>query len=231
MRLRKRLSYANVVSTICLFLVLGGGAYAATKLPKNSVGSKQIKDGQVKSVDVKNASLLEQDFMPGQLPQGEQGPTGLAGEDGADGRDGVDGEDGADGQDGLPGPAVPAALHSAGLGDFQGNCTLHSPTTASYDYDPTNRGEVGYYRDTSGFVWLTGAIVGCGPGSSGFTLPAGFAPDHLVRELAVYNDNTERIVTVRANGIVSVDPSAAGDFTVLDGVGFRCGPAGQAGCP
>ena len=35
---RPRLSYANVVSTLCLFLLLGGGAYAATKLAKNSVG-------------------------------------------------------------------------------------------------------------------------------------------------------------------------------------------------
>ena len=29
--IRPRLSYANVVSTLCLFIVLGGGAYAATK--------------------------------------------------------------------------------------------------------------------------------------------------------------------------------------------------------
>jgi hypothetical protein len=44
---RDRLSYANVVSTLCLFLLLGGGAVAAIKLPKNSVGTKQIKNGAV----------------------------------------------------------------------------------------------------------------------------------------------------------------------------------------
>jgi hypothetical protein len=44
---RPKLTYANVVSTVCLFLLLGGRAYAATKLPKNSVGTKQIKDGAV----------------------------------------------------------------------------------------------------------------------------------------------------------------------------------------
>ena len=29
----RRLTYANVVSTLCLFLLLGGGAYAAFSLP------------------------------------------------------------------------------------------------------------------------------------------------------------------------------------------------------
>ncbi len=48
-RLRSRLTYANVVATIALFVALGGGAYAVLKLPKNSVKSKQIKNGQVKN--------------------------------------------------------------------------------------------------------------------------------------------------------------------------------------
>ncbi|MBS1882490.1 MAG: hypothetical protein JSS97_05980, partial [Actinobacteria bacterium] len=42
--LRGKLTYSNVVSTLCLCLLLGGGtAYAATHLPRNSVGTKQIK--------------------------------------------------------------------------------------------------------------------------------------------------------------------------------------------
>lgn len=47
---RKRLTYANVVSSICLFLLLGGGAaIAATTLSKNSVGRNQLKAGSVNS--------------------------------------------------------------------------------------------------------------------------------------------------------------------------------------
>ena len=42
-QIRKRLTYANVMSSIAVFLVLGGAAVAATQLPKNSVGSKQLK--------------------------------------------------------------------------------------------------------------------------------------------------------------------------------------------
>lgn len=45
--LRSRLTYANVVSTLCLFILLGGSAYAAAVLPNNSVGSKQLKTGAV----------------------------------------------------------------------------------------------------------------------------------------------------------------------------------------
>jgi len=41
--MRKHLSFANVVSCLALFLALSAGAYAATSLPANSVGSKQIK--------------------------------------------------------------------------------------------------------------------------------------------------------------------------------------------
>jgi hypothetical protein len=42
-RICSRLSYANVVATLAPFIALGGGAYAAIKLPANSVGTKQLK--------------------------------------------------------------------------------------------------------------------------------------------------------------------------------------------
>ena len=87
--LRARLTYANVVSSLCLFIVLGGSAYAATKIPKNSVGARQIKTGGVKGKEiatnavttrkVKNRSLLARDFKAGQLPSGARGPAGAAG--------------------------------------------------------------------------------------------------------------------------------------------------------
>jgi hypothetical protein len=51
------LSYANVLSTVCLFLLLGGGAWAAAKLPKNSVGSAQLRSNSVTGAKVKDGSL------------------------------------------------------------------------------------------------------------------------------------------------------------------------------
>jgi hypothetical protein len=42
-KLKSHLSYANVMATIAVFLALGGVATAALKLPKKSVGTKQLK--------------------------------------------------------------------------------------------------------------------------------------------------------------------------------------------
>jgi hypothetical protein len=46
-RLHHRLTYANVVATLALFIALGGTGYAALKLPRNSVGNGQIRAGAV----------------------------------------------------------------------------------------------------------------------------------------------------------------------------------------
>jgi Tfp pilus assembly protein PilW len=57
-RFLPRPTYANVVSTLCLFLLLGGGsALAATQLAKNSVGAKQIKKNAVATAKIKNAAV------------------------------------------------------------------------------------------------------------------------------------------------------------------------------
>lgn len=86
-RLTARLTYANVVSSLCLFILLGGGAYAATQLPRGSVGSAQLKRNAVSTSKVKNRSLLARDFRRGQLPRGPRGATGSAGPPGPRGYD------------------------------------------------------------------------------------------------------------------------------------------------
>jgi hypothetical protein len=42
-----RLSYANVVATIALFISLGGASYAAIALPPHSVGARELRAGAV----------------------------------------------------------------------------------------------------------------------------------------------------------------------------------------
>ena len=87
-RVKKRISFANVMSLVAVFIALGGSAYAIG-LKKNSVGSKQLKTGAVKGADLGNdavssdkvaaGSLLGSDFAAGQLPQGAEGPVGPPG--------------------------------------------------------------------------------------------------------------------------------------------------------
>jgi hypothetical protein len=93
-KFRSRLTYANVMATIAVFLALGGGAYAAFKVPKNSVGTKQIKDGAVTAKKVRSGSLVVGDFRAGQLPAGPQGLKGEKGETGAQGDKGIQGDRG-----------------------------------------------------------------------------------------------------------------------------------------
>ena len=98
--------YANITSTLALIVALGGtGACAA-----NSIGSRDIRNGQVKNADlardavtgskVKNRSLRGEDFKAGELPKGAKGDTGAAGAAGAPGAQGPSG------------PSLPATLPS-----------------------------------------------------------------------------------------------------------------------
>ncbi len=80
--IRERLTFSNVIACLALFIALGGAGYAAFKLPKNSVGAKQLKKNAVNSAKVKNHSLKAVDFKAGQLPGGTQGPQGPKGEAG-----------------------------------------------------------------------------------------------------------------------------------------------------
>ena len=107
---------AMVVAILALMVALGGTSYAAIKLPKNSVGTKQIKKravtgakirkNAVESSKVKDSSLMKKDFAPGQLPAGPQGPAAegprgpaAEGPRGPAGKDGLAGTNGTNGGD------------------------------------------------------------------------------------------------------------------------------------
>jgi hypothetical protein len=84
-RLSAKLTYSNVVATLALFLVLAGGtAFAASQaLPKNSVGSKQIKKEAVTPPKLSKAAKATLTGATG--PAGAPGPAGAKGEKGATG--------------------------------------------------------------------------------------------------------------------------------------------------
>ncbi len=117
-----KLTYANVVSTLCLFILLGGGAYAASSsLRKNSVGTKQIKNGAVTQAKISKSA---QATLKGNM--GDPGPRGQAGERGPKGDQGPKGNPGETGPTGPStsgfyhrttngtGIALPATIQGAG---------------------------------------------------------------------------------------------------------------------
>jgi hypothetical protein len=115
-RLRTRLSYANVVATLALFVALGATGYAAYALPRNSVGARELRSrsvghselrfGAITSWNVRNGSLRAADFAPDARTSlkgapgamGARGPAGPKGDTGPQGPIGVQGPPGAPAQ-------------------------------------------------------------------------------------------------------------------------------------
>ena len=93
--LRKRLTFSNVIALLALFIALGGTSYAVTALPKNSVGTQQLKKNAVTGVKVKNGSLSSADFAAGTLLKGDTGASGATGATGPQGATGAAGPAGA----------------------------------------------------------------------------------------------------------------------------------------
>jgi hypothetical protein len=81
-RVRAHLSYANVVSSLCLFLVLGGTSWAVAT---GTIDGREIKDNSISSKDIKNGTLASKDFGAKRLPAGRRGATGAQGPQGAQG--------------------------------------------------------------------------------------------------------------------------------------------------
>lgn len=89
------------IGLLALFVALSGTSYAAVTLPRNSVGTAQLKANAVTSAKVKDRSLLAKDFKAGQLPAGAQGPQGTQGPKGDKGDQGPKGDAGARGAPGV----------------------------------------------------------------------------------------------------------------------------------
>jgi hypothetical protein len=108
-RLRFHLTYANVMSTLGVFLILGGGvAYAA-----NTVFSSDIVDNQVYSADVRNDTLGGGGLAASDLSPGSVGPSEATGLTGADIADAASGSDNVN-ADKLDGLHANALVHGRG---------------------------------------------------------------------------------------------------------------------
>jgi hypothetical protein len=132
---RRHLSYANVVASLALFLALGGAAFAATQLPRNSVGTGQLKPEAVTSGKIakKTRNQLRGATGP-QGPQGKTGKTGAKGAAGARGATGVKGDTGARGPAGPDGTGPAFEVFATGKAIGTGSTTVASQNLAAGAY-------------------------------------------------------------------------------------------------
>jgi hypothetical protein len=131
-----------VVSIVALVVAMGGTGYAAVTLPRNSVGSRQIKPGGVKPSDiasnavtstkVANGSLLSADFKSGQLNAGATGSEGDKGDTGEDGAAGDTGEEGAAGDQGVQGETGSAGPTASSSAENATCCPISSLSGTAY---------------------------------------------------------------------------------------------------
>jgi hypothetical protein len=198
------------------------GQVKAADLGLGAVNSSKIADGAIQGLDVQANALtgaqINESTLSGVAPSGAAG---------------------GDLQGSYPNPQIKAeiALGSAGLNDIGGGQLCITNPDQWLDLSSNVNNQVSFTRDPLGIVHLHGVATKCGNPSSGntiFTLPAGSRPAHL-----------EHLRTVAADafGAAMVDPDGhvivaagnvdhgGGGWISLDGLTFRCGPAGQNGCP
>jgi hypothetical protein len=121
---RPRLSYANVLSTIAVFLALGGGAYAAASSipgPDGVIhGCYAKKKGNLRLIATGRRCSKRENA----IAFNQQGPRGLSGGRGATGSRGPTGGTGSPGAKGEQGPQGP------GASTFTATLTSGAPKTA-----------------------------------------------------------------------------------------------------
>jgi hypothetical protein len=207
-RLRGKLTYANVVATLALFIALGGAsAFAATKLAKNSVGTKQIKNGAITNGKIKNGAVTGSKIDTstlGAVPTATHATT-AASATGAMTATNATELGGAPATDFTRSELEPVHVVGApGQPQLENGCIRSSSVSAPPSF----------YKDPFGVVHLAGVVRGCPEGGGEvFTLPAGFRP--LEDELFVIRktDNTTGSIRVDADGEVAIFAGGEGSLT------------------
>jgi hypothetical protein len=198
-----KLSYANVMSTIAVFIALGGTSYAVAR---NSIGTAQLKNNAVTSAKVKNGTLKTGDLAPSARigQRGPRGPQGPAGGSGAAGGDGTS-----------------VALAPEPWQPLQ-------PTLSSGWANYGQALEAGAYRkDKQGEVHLRGVLTQAAGAPSVnsliATLPPGYRPavHQIFSTFAGLPETAARVDIYPTGGLFWVaGPTAEPDYLTLSGISY-----------
>ena len=208
-QLRKRLTFANVMSMIAVFVALGATAFAATQLPKNSVGSKQLKKNAVTAAKIKKEAVTGAKIKKDTITGAKVNESTLG--------------------------TVPSATLASSLSPLEATHIVGAPGEPAFENGSGNFSVpgaplnlVGFYKDHDGIVHLQG-VAQVGKGSllpSIFTLPPGFRP--AAGKLAIFEQSLEDAAVVGGTGTflegIDLNGKVAGEeeeLANLDGITFR----------
>jgi hypothetical protein len=190
-----------IVAIVALVVAMVGTGYAASLLPKNSVGTKQIKKNAVTSAKVKNKTLTGKDINLNKL--GTVPSANLA--------------------NGFSSTEAVHLVGAPGEPPFLDGSSNAPSEPGGFNFQP-----VGFFKDHEGVVHLEGVGIGgetAPPGNELFQLPAGYRPASGVTQVFgiesglpvyVFGSNVN-ISGFTLDGIVYA-PEGAG---VLSGITFK----------
>jgi hypothetical protein len=206
--LQSRLTYANVVATLALFVAVGGAsAFAASQLGKNSVGTKQLKSNSVTTAKIKKNAVTGGKVKKQTLTGSDINLSKLG--------------------------TVPSAQTANSIPPAEPTHLIGAPGEPPFEAGASNVGGPapgvtlppgGFYKDHEGIVHLEG-FVKAGTGSAIFTLPPGYRPGP--GQLRQYEPIGENFVVVSGADTGIFHPGSvlgsSGSAVSLEGISFRPG--------
>jgi hypothetical protein len=175
---RGRPSPALVVSIVALIVALGGTSYAAFSLPKNSVGTRQLKNGAVTTGKLKNGAVTKAKLNVAgvTVPNAVHADTA--------------------------GTAINPYAHAQALQPtsvFLENGWATGATFGVVGYAKDQFGIVHLFGAATNGAGTTNRI---------FTLPAGFRPGYDIDVAAAFSAGTLGVVRINPDGTLNPETSA-----------------------
>jgi hypothetical protein len=213
-----RPSPALIISTVALLVALGGTGFAAFALPKNSVGSKQLKNGAVTNKKLRNAAVGTNQIANGAVTSSKMNLSGVTVPN-ANRASSADNANALQGQG--PSSFAPSAIEAAHVVGAAGEPAYENSWFAPPG-SPHDEG-VSFYKDPWGIVHLQGSAEHTVAATGTiFTLPAGYRPAGPIWVTDYGAGDSTAYVNIKPDGTVNED-GIGQTYVSLTSVTFRAG--------
>jgi hypothetical protein len=215
--LRQRLTYANIMATLAVFISLGGSSYAVVKINGKNIKNRTIAGTKLKNNTVGGKQVNEATL--GRVPSAARAESAASADrattsDNATNAGTLDGIDSTN----FLSSAPPEPYHEVGAPG-------EPPFATGWSNTGGTTATAAFFKDPFGVVHLKGDITRTGGAITIFKLPEGYRPTKSVcfptfryqpTQVAGYN-------CILDNGELEQSSNAGDGGYLLDGVSFRAG--------